>query len=233
MVDDAVRQVRLPEPAPIKPVFLEAVPGRDIQTGIDELEADGVTDIVTVPMFISSGSTHVDEIAYALGAKEAPEAETDMRPFRRTARIRMGAPIDDDPDIAAVLLDRVRPMSERPEREAIVLVGHGSDVPGFEERWRNGLQRLADRLGRLGGFAAADSATLLPDRLTERLSWWTEDRPELEVLVVPLFLSEGYFTKKALPARLQGFRCRYRSSALLPHPLVGRWIERQIAAVWP
>ncbi len=73
LVDEAVAQVLRPSDIPIVSSFLEIVEGRLIQDGIRTLERQGVTDIIAVPLFVSSGSTHVDEIGYALGAKPEPE----------------------------------------------------------------------------------------------------------------------------------------------------------------
>ncbi|MNR46508.1 CbiX [compost metagenome] len=53
----------------------------------------------------------------------------------------------------------------------------------------------------------------------------------MDVLVAPLFLSAGYFTKKTIPSRLEGLECRYSGEALLPHPLLTDWINRQILTI--
>lgn len=229
LVDEAVRAVRPPASVPVVACFLEAVEGRLIQDGIDELEARGVTDIAAVPFFLSSGSTHVDELGYALGAKPEPMLPTELKPFRRRSRLLFGEPMNDEPEIVEALWAKVRELSVRPEREALLLVGHGSEEPGFAEAWQGCLERLAAELGRLGGFAVVETATMLPDTLAERMSRCREGDPEREVLVAPFFLSEGYFTRRMLPGRLKGFAYRYSGKTLLPHPAVSRWLERRIA----
>ncbi|MNP61525.1 hypothetical protein D3C76_1567220 [compost metagenome] len=57
------------------------------------------------------------------------------------------------------------------------------------------------------------------------MEYWREQGHE--VLVAPLFLSEGYFTKVVIPGRLQGLEYAYSGQTLLPHPLLPHWIERQ------
>ncbi|MEI7027973.1 sirohydrochlorin chelatase [Paenibacillus sp. y28] len=231
LVDEAVTAAGLPEDVPVFSSFLEIVEGRLIQDGIDALEAQGVTDIVVIPLFVSSGSTHIDEISYALGVIPAPQLPTDMGLFRVKARIHFGQPIDDDPDIAQLLADKIAPLSVQPDRELVLLVGHGSVENGFHERWKQGLEQLAARMKALGGFAEADVAMLLPDQARARMAYWQERRPELDVIVSPLFLSEGYFTNEVIPERLEGFAYRYNGASLLPHPLISRWIERQFAVL--
>lgn len=94
LVDEAMAQAAWPEGVPIASSFLDCVPGRTIQDGIDELEAQGVDAIGVIPLFISGGSTHVDEIAYALGVTSAPLADTKLPPFRLRAQVRYGRPLD-------------------------------------------------------------------------------------------------------------------------------------------
>lgn len=239
LVREAVEGIVLPENAgiragggmPVECAFLELVEGSLIQDGIDRLEGDGVTDMIAVPLFISSGSTHIDEISWALGVKAQPELETDLDRFRLSAAVHWCAPIDDDPEIAELMAAKLRPLSVEPERELVLVIGHGSKEKGFHERWRDGLESLARQVQRIGGFAAGDYAMLLPDQVADKIRMWRERRPELRVLVAPLFLSEGYFTRKVIPERIRGLNCAYSGETLLPSPLVTRWMERRIAAM--
>ncbi|UUZ81526.1 hypothetical protein LJK88_44025 [Paenibacillus sp. P26] len=228
LVDEAVAAVRRPADVPVFSSFLEIVEGRLIQDGIDWLEARGVTDIIVVPLFVSSGSTHIDEISYALGVKPEPQPPTDMEPFAIRARIHFTSPVDDDPVIADILYSKIKALSEDPAREIVLLIGHGSKEDGFHELWRQGLERLAERVKDLGGFAGADGAMLLPDEAAAVMDRLQREKPDHAVLVAPLFLSEGYFTSEVIPERLRGYIYRYSGEALLPHPGIARWMERQI-----
>lgn len=229
LVDEAVEaaKVYLPADLPVYSSYLELVPGRLIQDGINWLEAQGVTDMIVIPFFVSSGSTHIDEIAYALGVKAAPEKETEMKRLRVSARVFFGDPIDDDPLVAEMVWDKIKTLSFKAEREVLLLVGHGSRYTEFLRRWELGMTSLAERTGQLSGLAATDVAFLSPDTLGEKVRYWTEERG-MEVLVAPLFLSTGYFTKRTIPGRLEGLRHRYAGESLLPHPLLARWMSQQI-----
>lgn len=233
LVEDAVNAVRMPDFMPIYASYLELVEGKLIQDGITSLQEQGVTDIIVVPLFVSSGSTHIDEISYALGVIAEPLLETDMELMDIRARIHFTSPIDDHPDIAAIIYSKIKELSVSPEEEVLLLVGHGSKEEGFHQRWRQGLEQLAKRVKELGGFAEADIAMLLPDQLAEKMAWWAREKPSYKVIVAPLFLSEGYFTSKVIPSRLEGFDYQYHGQALLPSPLISKWIEGQIASVFP
>ncbi|WP_054955662.1 sirohydrochlorin chelatase [Paenibacillus dakarensis] len=225
LVDEAVRELSRHVDIPVSASYLELVPGRLIQDGIYALEDQGVTDMLVIPLFVSSGSTHVDEIAYALGVKAAPDKETDLEPFEVKARVHFGTPVDDDPDIAVMVWEKVRELSEDPRNEVILLVGHGSRHELFRTRWEKGIHSLARRIADISG-ASADAALLSPGNVREKAAEWKERG--CEVIVAPLFLSEGYFTEKVIPDRLEGLSCRYSGRTLLPHPLLPQWMLRQV-----
>jgi sirohydrochlorin ferrochelatase len=111
-----------------------------------------------------------------------------------------------------------------------MLIAHGSKEKVFHERWQQGLNLLAERLRKLGGFAHSATAMLLPDQAAEQVRALQQERPNEAVIVVPLFLSKGYFTKTVIPTRLKGLNYRYNGQAMLPHPAIERWLERRMAA---
>lgn len=215
----------------IEAVFLELVDGRLIQDGIDRLQAAGVTHILAVPLFSSSGSTHVDEIGWALGAYEHPRTDTDLERFTVDVPLTYGKPMDDSPEVVDVLMERIQELSVNPAAESLLLIGHGSGEPGFHEAWKHGMTVLAGKLRERGGFADAETAMLLPNQVPERWMDLRNRRPQDAIIVVPLFLSEGYFTKEVIPRRLNGSECRYSGRAFMPHPRVADWIYRQ-ASEW-
>lgn len=229
LVDEAVNAAALEAPVPVVSSFLEIVDGRLIQDGIDELEGRGVNDLLVIPLFVSSGSTHVDEIGQAFGLPPLSELEGDLGTFRVEAAVTYGRPIDNDDEIAELLLANIAELSVDPGSEALLLIGHGSKEPVFHERWQMGLSGLAERLRQLGGFARADYAMLLPDMAADRLRALQAEEPDRGVIVVPLFLSPGYFTNHVIRARLAGLDYRYNGRAMLPHPAIVRWLKRQMS----
>ncbi|WP_054026536.1 sirohydrochlorin chelatase [Bacillus sp. FJAT-28004] len=213
---------------PIMSSFLEIVEGRLIQDGIDELERQGVTDMFVVPLFVSSGSTHVDEIGQAFGFPWVSDLEGDLGTFRVTANIHYGLPIDDDPKIAELLASNIAQLSTKPEMEALLLIGHGSKEKVFHERWQEGLLKLGERVRALGGYKRAEYAMLLPDQAAIKLAAMQTANPQEAVIVVPLFLSQGYFTKQVIPTRLNGLAYRYNGKAMLPNTAIEQWLEHQM-----
>ncbi|MNN85382.1 CbiX [compost metagenome] len=85
---------------------------------------------------------------------------------------------------------------------------------------------MSSRVGKLSGLKASDYALLNPDSIRQKVTNWQEQG--YDVIIAPLFLSAGYFTKKAIPSRLEGLTYRYSGKALLPHPLLSYWMSQQI-----
>ncbi|MBO8164774.1 MAG: cobalamin biosynthesis protein CbiX [Brevibacillus sp.] len=220
LVDEAVAQLDLP--VPVVASFLELVEGRLIADGVRQLEHEGVERIIAVPLFVASGSTHIDEIGYMLGVHQGTELEEELERIETKAEIVYCSPMDDHPLIEEILLERARELSTDPSSEVVVLVGHGADEGPNHLRWEQLLRRLSVAIRKRGGFKGATYGTLHPDNLHQRARAVTRKN---RVLVVPLFLSEGYFTKQVIPSRLEGLSYAYSGKTYLPHPHVTHWME--------
>jgi sirohydrochlorin cobaltochelatase len=223
LVEHTVRQTKLN--LPVRIAFLGSVENRGIPDEVKRLERTGVRTIICVPLFVTTGSTHVSEIQYMLGVLRSTGLETSVRPISLRARIIWCPPLEDHVMVERILADRVKEMSLHPSREELLLIGHGSDLPGFRERWESLLQRLAVRLQQTFGFRAASYATLRPDTVTERASAMGRNR---RLLVLPLFVSQGYFTRRVIPDRLGAALYEYSGKTYLPHPLMAQWIEQTV-----
>lgn len=233
-VEEAVAEAGelLPEQLPMEAAYLELVQGRLIQDGIDRLHEAGTNELIVIPLFVSSGSTHVQEIGWALGAIAEPGIETDLPRFQiHQEKLIYGKPIGADPEIAEVLLDRFAELSTAPNRECLLLIGHGSEHAGFHEAYQQEMRQLAAAVQARGGYADAETAMLRPDSVAAMVNRLRERHPDHEILAVPLFVSEGYFTGEVIRKRLQDLNCRYDGRTLLPHPLMAHWIARQANAL--
>jgi sirohydrochlorin ferrochelatase len=229
LVDEAVEAARaqLGSRMLIEAAFLELVEGRLIQDGIDRLESAGVTHLFALPLFVSSGSTHVDEIGWALGAFLEPRTETDLEPFQISSELTYGTPMDEDHEIVDVIMDRLKRLSKLPARESILLIGHGSKEEGFLQAWQLGLSAIGNQLMKQGGYAACSSALLQLDEVNHKWESLRNELPQNDILVIPIFLSEGYFTKQVIPRHLIGLECRYEGCTLMPHQGITEWIIRK------
>ncbi|EGL82771.1 cobalamin (vitamin B12) biosynthesis CbiX protein [Caldalkalibacillus thermarum TA2.A1] len=223
-IDRAVQALTLD--APVTVGFLEMVEGRSIARGVQGLEEKGVQEIVALPLFVCSGSTHLDEIQYALGLKTAPAVETELAPVPRRSTINWVAPMDDHPVVVQIITERIKALSVAPAEETVLLVAHGSDKPGFQEEWQRTLASLSRSIQGAFPFKKVAYATVHPYTIrpqAEKLA-----QASKRMIVIPLFISEGYYTKTYIPAQLAGLDYVYDGRTYLPHPLVSRWMTEQI-----
>lgn len=221
LVEAAVRQCK--SELPIRVAYLGGVEGRSIEEEWKRLEEEGARCIVVVPLFVTAGSSHVGEIRSMLGLD--PPQVTEFSPISVSARIRWCPPLEDHPLVERIVEQRIKELSRNPRQESLLLVGHGSDQPGGAARWERLMRRFTLRLQNRFSFAAAGHASLRPDTVREQALRLAEQG---DLLVVPLFISQGYFTRKAIPQRLEGLSYRYEGNAYLPHPLIAEWIRQTI-----
>lgn len=220
LVDEAVS--KLDVSVPVVACFLEMVQGRLIEDGIRSLEQQDVTHIVAVPLFVASGSTHIDEIGYMLGVHQSTQLAEEIGRIETSAEIVYCSPMDDHPLIVEILLERVRELSVNPSSEVLLLVGHGADDGEYHRKWEEVLQRIALTIRQRLGFKGASYGTLHPDNIAKRARAVSRKN---RMIVLPLFLSEGYFTKRVIPSRLDGSSYVYNGKTYLPHPAVTQWMQ--------
>lgn len=213
---------------PIYACYLELVEGRLIQDGIDYLQNEGVTHIHVVPLFVSEGSSHIDEIKQAFGFTPISDFIGDLEPLRAQAEVIFHGPIVDDPEVVHILHEQIQELSNEPEHEAVLLLGHGSSMAFFYERWERGMQMLVQKLSQYPDIPSIQYASLLPQNAREKLEGLLK-QPEVErVLVIPVFISPGYFTNRVIPNALAGLEYVYQGKTLLPHHEMVKLIVRKI-----
>jgi sirohydrochlorin cobaltochelatase len=222
-IEEAVKAAGLE--IPVEMGYLELVEGVSIADGVRRLEARGVDTILAVPLFVASASTHLEEIQYALGILPYSRVETELELIHPHAKVVWCDAMDDHPYVIEMVSDMARQISQNPRKESLLLVGHGSDEPEFHEGWEAHLTEMGSILKRRFHFTEVRHATLYPDTLREQALQASAD---LELIVLPLFLSQGYLTRKSIPERLKGIEYRYAEEAYLPHPLVSRWLEETV-----
>lgn len=160
-----------------------------IQAAVDRLAARGVTEIVAVPLFVSSWSSVIASTEYLLGARaDAPPAlaayarmehgqptgvgadahgthapSNGTTPVVSALPIRMTPALNDHPIVADILVSRARAISQSPTTEAVVLVAHGPNEDDDNRRWLADLASLASRMKATERFASIDYLTVRDD----------------------------------------------------------------------
>lgn len=229
LVEQTVAPCRDRLPWPVRIAYLGERGDKGMAEQIARFEKEGIRTVVAVPLFVSGGSTHIGEIRQRLGLAPQYPLPQRVAPLTGNLRFLWCPPPEDHPLVEQIVLDRLASLSDDPRREALLLVGHGSELEGYRQHWEGLLQRLSDRVRRRIPLAAAGYATLRPDTVAARARRLAACGT---VLVLPLFVGPGHFTRRAIPERLDGLACRYRGETYVPHPAVGRWIVQSVQSAF-
>ena len=218
---------------------------RRFQDVVAELVEGGASEIVVVPLLVSSHSGHYDQLRWlageidSLGGYMAHHLE--MAGITRPddpSRIRLAAALDDAPELADVLADRALGLAESPADQALFLIGHGPNSAEDYARWMANLRPVAERVASATGFRDVKLGLVRDDappevraeavrsiRETIALQRELTGRP---VVVVPVLVSEGRVSREKIPADLEGLDIVYTGEPILPHAALARWIARRV-----
>ncbi len=168
------------------------------------------------------------------GLEEEEEEEEELVPVETDAEIILTTAMDDHWLVAGIVADRTANLCADTEGETLVLVAHGTYEADNFAGWVNSTSSLANQarlkllywrdssIG-LGGTEAAfihHNETLHPEFMLRPIVSDAADP-----VVVPLMVSEGYFTGTKIPGLLENLTYAYDGSALTPHLNVAEWIE--------
>ena len=183
---DVVRRVDERHPAE---VAFGMATRANIQAAVDKLTARGATEIVAVPLFVSSHSSVITSTEYLLGLRsdapadlakfakmnhDSPGGAADSHaahaahvdpasPVTTTAKIRMTSAFNRHPLIGAIAADRARSISTAPASEAVILVAHGPVPDDDNRKWLDDMAVLAAHVRKSAPFAAVDYMTVRDD----------------------------------------------------------------------
>ena len=230
---------------------------RTIQDAVDRLAQRNVTEIVAVPLFISSHSSVIRATEYLLGHRDEapPQLEAFGRmaarrrtsgstsdraidwttPIETTVPISMATALDDHALVAEILLSRALDVSERPEEEVVVLVAHGPASEADNRLWLENMRVLVGRMDPHTRFSRIEYLTVRDDASDPiRDQATTELRAVVEGVV-----QEGKSTlivplllsyggiEVGIRERLEGLTYRMARQALLPDERLSEWVLMQ------
>jgi sirohydrochlorin ferrochelatase len=215
------------------------------QDAARKLVAEGATEIVVVPLLVSSHSGHYDQIRYLAGEVDSiPEMmlhHLHMSGIHRAevkVPIHLAKAIDDSPEVARVLAERALKLATSPREQALFIVGHGPNSAEDYAEWMRNLRPMADSVAAATGFRDVKIGLVRDDapaevraeavrgiRETIRLQHALTGKP---VVVVPILISTGSVSREHVPADLAGLPIVYSGEPLLPHPALARWVESRV-----
>ena len=224
-----------------------------LRQGILQLEEQGVRKIAVVRLFMD-GRSFLSQTEYLLGVRVQPppfflhhDHHHHHEMSRDAVRILRGSeippPLEPESQIILsaaglldsglagdVLLDRVRALSESPEAESVLVIGHGVGSDARDRYWKDRMESLAQGLKALGPFREVRVETLREDwedkrRVAEERirGFVSKQSRQGRVLVVP-FRVFGFGPYDEV---LEGLDYSADRKGLLPHPNVTEWLREQ------
>jgi sirohydrochlorin ferrochelatase len=159
-----------------------------LQEAVDKLTARGVTQIVAVPLFVSSHSGVIESTKYLLGLrseapKELPEFTMDHdthgssghgtsdsgakkvlpQPVKCPVPLRMAPALDRHRIVAEILSDRAAAIAKDPTRDVLILVAHGPNDDQENAEWLVDMAALAKLIATQTPYARIEYVTLRDD----------------------------------------------------------------------
>lgn len=246
-VEEVAGQVRTGGPVEVSFLMGPGAKTARFQDAVRRLVDAGASEIVVVPVLVSSHSGHYEQIRYLAGAVDAL-SETMMHHLHMAGierpevavPIRVAPAIDDAPQVARVLADRALALAQAPREQALFLIGHGPNSAEDYAAWMANLRPIADSVKARTGFrdvkiglvrddapAPVRAEAVLGVREVIQLQHELTGRP---VVVVPVLVSRGRVSHEKIPADLAELPIVYTGDPLLPHPEMARWIEARVRA---
>jgi sirohydrochlorin ferrochelatase len=236
---------------PLEVSFLMGAGARTarFQDAVARLQAQGASEIVVVPMLVSSHSGHYDQIRWLAGDSVTLDAQMHHhlhmagieRPAARVP-MRVTAAMDASPQVARALADRATALARQqqaaPRDRALLIVGHGPNSAEDYAAWMENLRPVADSVKALTGFRDVRVELVRDDapapvraeavRRVRELIELQHLATGQEVVVVPVLVSKGSVSRDKVPNDIRGTRSVYAGEPLAPHPAMARWIEARV-----
>ena len=230
---------------------------RTIQDALHRLEERDVTEVVAVPLFVSSHSSVFRATEYLLGSRE--DAPPQLEAFARMGARRSSGSSGSDPGfewttpvetaipisvtmaldghalVAEILLSRAAEVSQTPEEEVVVLVAHGPSTGEDNALWLENMSTLVEqmrphtRFSRIEHLTVRDDASdPVRDQATAELRAVVEAVVEEGKTVLIVPLLLSYGgIEVGIRRRLEGLPYRMARQALLPDERLSEWVLMQ------
>ena len=208
-----------------------------VATRLKEFDAEGFSDVVVVPIFLTVSPHPFDDIPTIMGKKTDPQSLETMKVegierYVPRARTHMTPLLDVTDLLQKNVLRRAKALSTAPENEGLVLIAYGDET--YEKEWSKLLEDIGGHVRREAGIGVsahgwcghlvhydpAKTAAAIEKVLAER---------ERAIVVPVLVAHDERFQVKLIGegiSRVERARERvvYKPDSILPDPDLERWV---------
>jgi hypothetical protein len=208
-----------------------------IATRLKQFDAEGFTDIVIVPVFLTVSAHTFDDIPTIIGKKTDPQSLETMKlekieRYQPKARTVIAPNLDFTDVLKTNVLRRVRALSTNPAEEGIVLIAYGDAT--YEREWAALFDAVGEHVKQNTGITThtygwcGHLVHYSPKKTTEAVEKILQTKPKAIVIPVLVAHDENFQIKiiSGGIAKVPEYQTRvvYRPDAILPDPSVEQWI---------
>lgn len=213
-----------------------------IATRLKEFDAQGFTDLILVPIFLTVSPHSFDDIPTILGQKEDPQSLETLKiekieRYTPKARVHITPLLDFSDVLKKNILARTKALSSNPEQEGLVLMAYGDET--YTKEWSTLLTNVGEYVGQNTGINkhsygwCGHIAHYNPDSTTVAINRVLKEKQT--ALVVPVLVAhDEMFQVKIIGdgiAKVKDSRekVRYKADSILPDPAVEAWVLSIVA----
>jgi hypothetical protein len=206
-----------------------------IQSSVDDLEAAGARTIVVVPTATTRYNSLNRQWEYAFGMRK-DSSYLDVPIINTNAQILMTSNFDDHPLISEILIDYVQEKSVDPEKETVIIVGHGPEEIDDNVLDLEAQQAHVERMQLQGGFAEVKMINLQDDayppiragNVKKLRRWVTSAQRKDNTVIIVVASTASFGVQQKIVEDLRGLDYIFADKGLVEHPNYQEWV---IAAV--
>ncbi|MBL7890441.1 MAG: cobalamin biosynthesis protein CbiX [Bacteroidia bacterium] len=208
-----------------------------IATRLKEFDAEGFTDIIIVPVFLTVSPHTFDDIPTIIGQKEDPQSKEMLKVekiecYKPKARTHITPNLDFTDILKKNILRRTKELSKDPANEGLVLIGYGDET--YDKEWGELFDKVAESVkqevgisehsyGWCGHIVHYDS-----EKTTEAIN--TILKKKNKAIVIPVLVAhDENFQIKIIGGGIEKVKDNknkvvYKPDAILPDPNVEKWV---------
>jgi len=207
-----------------------------MQLGLNDLVAAGATNIVVIPVVSTRHNSLMRQWEYIFRLRKEPEYAR-VPQLSTSATLNFMPPPDDHFLVAEILLDYASEISQDPQKEELIIVGHGPVDPEDNLDQLVLMENLAGMIRDDVDFAAVRVVSLQDDATREvRMARINELRAMVaqangqgrDVLIVTNLLGTR-IVQSSLRRALRGLDYRFNAKGLIQHENFIKWINLSVA----
>jgi sirohydrochlorin ferrochelatase len=227
---------------------------KTMQDAVDKLTARGVTEIIAVPLFVSSHSSVITSIQYLLGLEKVMPEDLKMfagmdhsggnhakmdhddlsqtKPLTASVPIRMTCALDHHQIVGRILLNRAASISSHAKREVVILIAHGPVSDEENKLWLNDMSLLAEQMKQSSHYADIEYLTVrddADDKVRDAATKELRERVQAvaangKTALIVPLLLSYGGIEDGMKERLKGLNYKMASQGLLPDRRIVEWV---------